>query len=119
MGEEIERLRSTIEIISANATAIRPKPALRFGMVLYRDNNREDMQSAPRGAVGAMKLVAVGAGGLPPDAKIAAMPLLAAEGSAEGTAVRAEYFGSQALSCGVEGQASRRGLPHHRHRIRR
>jgi hypothetical protein len=40
MGEEIERLRSTIEIISANITALKPKPSLRFGMVLYRD--RED-----------------------------------------------------------------------------
>ncbi len=40
MGEEIERLRSTIEIISANITALKPKTALRFGMVLYRD--RED-----------------------------------------------------------------------------
>jgi Mg-chelatase subunit ChlD/TolB-like protein len=40
MGEEIERLRSTIEIISENITALKPKPSLRFGMVLYRD--RED-----------------------------------------------------------------------------
>ncbi len=40
MGEEIERLRSTIEIINANISSLRPKPALRFGMVLYRD--RED-----------------------------------------------------------------------------
>lgn len=40
MGEEIERLRSTIEIINANIAALKPKPALRFGMVLYRD--RED-----------------------------------------------------------------------------
>lgn len=40
MGEEIERLRSTIEIISANISALKPKPALRFGMVLYKD--RED-----------------------------------------------------------------------------
>lgn len=37
MGEEIERLRSTIEIINANIAALRPKPELRFGMVLYRD----------------------------------------------------------------------------------
>jgi TolB-like protein len=41
MGEEIERLRSTIEIISANITALKPKPALRFGMVLYRDRDDE------------------------------------------------------------------------------
>ena len=89
MGEEIERLRSTIEIISANITTLAPKPALRFGMVLYRDadadeeydtkivpftsdlgefqkalddvsadgggDDPEDMQSALRDAVGAMK----------------------------------------------------------------
>jgi Mg-chelatase subunit ChlD len=41
MGEEIERLRSTIEIISANITALKPKPALRFGMVLYKDRDDE------------------------------------------------------------------------------
>jgi len=41
MGEEIERLRSTIEIISANITALKPKPSLRFGMVLYRDQGDE------------------------------------------------------------------------------
>jgi hypothetical protein len=39
MGEEIERLRSTIEIISANITALKPKPSLRFGMVLYKDRD--------------------------------------------------------------------------------
>jgi hypothetical protein len=39
MGEEIERLRSTIDIIAANVTALKPKPALRFGMVLYRDRD--------------------------------------------------------------------------------
>jgi TolB-like protein len=87
MGEEIERLRSTIEIISANVTALKPKPALRFGMVLYRDrddeydtkvvpftsdlarfqkaldeteangggDDPEDLQSALRDAIGAMK----------------------------------------------------------------
>jgi hypothetical protein len=37
MGEEIERLRSTIEIIDANIVALKPKPELRFGMVLYKD----------------------------------------------------------------------------------
>jgi hypothetical protein len=41
MGEEIERLRSTIEIISANITGLKPKPALRFGMVLYKDRDDE------------------------------------------------------------------------------
>ncbi len=37
MGEEIERLRSTIEIIHANVSALKPKPLVRFGMVLYKD----------------------------------------------------------------------------------
>jgi TolB-like protein len=89
MGEEIERLRATIEIISANITSLSPRPALRFGMVLYRDRDSdeeydtkivpftsdlgefqkalddvsasgggddpEDLQSALRDAVGAMK----------------------------------------------------------------
>ena len=37
MGEEIERLRDTIDIINANLTSLKPRPALRFGLVLYRD----------------------------------------------------------------------------------
>lgn len=37
MGEEIERLRATIEIIYANLAALKPRPMVRFGMVLYRD----------------------------------------------------------------------------------
>lgn len=37
MGEEIERLRSTIEIINANVSAVTPKPLVRFALVLYRD----------------------------------------------------------------------------------
>ncbi len=37
MGDEIARLRATIEIIYANLTALRPRPLVRFGMVLYRD----------------------------------------------------------------------------------
>lgn len=41
MGEEIERLRSTIEIISANIISLKPLPALRFGMVLYKDKDDE------------------------------------------------------------------------------
>ncbi len=40
MDDEIERLRATIEIINENIRALKPVPALRFGMVLYRD--RED-----------------------------------------------------------------------------
>ncbi len=37
MGEEIERLRSTIEIINENVSAVTPKPFVRFALVLYRD----------------------------------------------------------------------------------
>lgn len=40
MGEEIERLRATIEIIHTNLSALKPRPAVRFGLVLYKD--RED-----------------------------------------------------------------------------
>lgn len=41
MGEEIERLRDTIEIVHANIRAMTPKPAVRFGMVLYKDRGDE------------------------------------------------------------------------------
>ncbi len=41
MGEEIERLRATIEIIDANISALKPRPELRFGMVLYKDRRDE------------------------------------------------------------------------------
>ena len=37
MGEEIERLKETIEIIRDNLDLATPKPKLRFGLVLYRD----------------------------------------------------------------------------------
>ena len=37
MGEEIERLRNSIEIINLNISEISPAPDIRFGMVLYRD----------------------------------------------------------------------------------
>ncbi|MCD4818906.1 MAG: carboxypeptidase regulatory-like domain-containing protein [Candidatus Cloacimonetes bacterium] len=37
MGEEINRLKSTIEIINMNIVALSPKPQIRFGMVLYKD----------------------------------------------------------------------------------
>ncbi len=37
MGEEIHRLRDTIEIIKANVSAVKPEPLVRFGLVLYRD----------------------------------------------------------------------------------
>lgn len=41
MGEEIERLRDTIEIVHANIAAMTPRPAVRFGMVLYKDRGDE------------------------------------------------------------------------------
>jgi hypothetical protein len=37
MGEEIHRLRATIELIHLNLTSLSTKPAIRFGMVLYKD----------------------------------------------------------------------------------
>lgn len=37
MGEEIQRLKSTIEIIHLNLSALKPRPLLRFGLVLYKD----------------------------------------------------------------------------------
>ncbi len=41
MGEEIDRLKNTIEIINANLVNLKPKPDIRFGMVLYRDKDDE------------------------------------------------------------------------------
>ena len=41
MGEEIQRLKSTIEIIQLNLTGMTPKPNVRFGMVLYKDKGDE------------------------------------------------------------------------------
>lgn len=41
MGEEIERLRATIEIIYANLSALKPAPLVRFGLVLYKDRGDE------------------------------------------------------------------------------
>ncbi|HOZ73291.1 MAG TPA: VWA domain-containing protein [Spirochaetales bacterium] len=37
MGEEIERLKATIEIIHDNLAALRPRPLVRLGLVLYKD----------------------------------------------------------------------------------
>ena len=37
MGEEIARLRQTIELINLNLTSLTSRPHVRFGMVLYRD----------------------------------------------------------------------------------
>jgi len=41
MGGEIERLRATIEIIHDNISSITPRPEVRFGMVLYKDQGDE------------------------------------------------------------------------------
>ncbi|MFH0975726.1 MAG: VWA domain-containing protein [Spirochaetota bacterium] len=41
MGEEISRLKDTIEIINMNIASISSKPKVRFGMVLYRDKDEE------------------------------------------------------------------------------
>jgi hypothetical protein len=37
MGEEITRLRNSIEIINLNISEISPSPDIRYGLVLYRD----------------------------------------------------------------------------------
>ena len=39
MGEEINRLKNTIEIINLNLAALSSRPLIRFGMVLYKDRN--------------------------------------------------------------------------------
>lgn len=41
MGEEISRLKSTIEIINLNLASLSTKPRIRFGMVLYKDKDDE------------------------------------------------------------------------------
>ena len=41
MGEEINRLKATIQIINDNAASLNPKPLVRFGMVLYKDKGDE------------------------------------------------------------------------------
>lgn len=41
MGEEISRLKATIELINMNIANFTPKPKVRFGMVLYRDISDE------------------------------------------------------------------------------
>jgi uncharacterized protein YegL len=41
MGEEIERLKATIEIIRDNLDLATPRPQIRFGLVLYRDRGDE------------------------------------------------------------------------------
>jgi len=41
MGEEINRLKNTIEIINLNLTSLSLKPDVRFGMVLFKDRGDE------------------------------------------------------------------------------
>jgi Mg-chelatase subunit ChlD len=41
MGEEIQRLKTTIEIINLNLSSLSSRPRVRFGMVLYRDRRDE------------------------------------------------------------------------------
>ncbi len=41
MGEEIQRLRTTIELINLNLSSLSSRPAVRFGLVLYRDRGDE------------------------------------------------------------------------------
>ncbi|HSV98161.1 MAG TPA: VWA domain-containing protein [Spirochaetota bacterium] len=41
MGEEISRLKSTIEIINLNLASLSTRPKIRFGMVLYKDKDDE------------------------------------------------------------------------------
>lgn len=42
MGEEIERLKTTIEIINLNLISLSSAPRVRFGMVLYKDRGDEE-----------------------------------------------------------------------------
>jgi hypothetical protein len=41
MGEEIQRLKTTIELINLNLASVSSKPRVRFGMVLYKDRGDE------------------------------------------------------------------------------
>jgi hypothetical protein len=41
MGEEIHRLRATIELIHLNLSSLSTEPAIRFGLVLYKDTGDE------------------------------------------------------------------------------
>jgi len=41
MGEEIQRLKDTIELIKLNLSSIRGLPMVRFGLVLYKDRGDE------------------------------------------------------------------------------
>ncbi len=41
MGEEIQRLKSTIDLINLNLSSLNIHPQIRYGMVLYRDRDDE------------------------------------------------------------------------------
>ena len=41
MGEEIQRLKTTIELINLNLSSLSTSPRVRFGMVLYKDRGDE------------------------------------------------------------------------------
>lgn len=45
MGEEIERLKATIDIIHDNLLGLRPRTRVRFGLVLYKDRGDEYVTS--------------------------------------------------------------------------
>ena len=74
MGDEIQRLKLTIELINLNLTALALRPRVRFGMVLYKDRQdeyvthvvplTEDLESFRR-ALNAVQ--ASGGGDLPED----------------------------------------------------
>jgi Mg-chelatase subunit ChlD len=45
MGEEIERLKATIQLIHLNLSSLSTKPLLRFGLVLYKDDGGEEYRT--------------------------------------------------------------------------
>jgi Mg-chelatase subunit ChlD len=45
MGEEIERLKTTIDIINLNLVSLSTAPRVRFGMVLYKDRGDEEYRT--------------------------------------------------------------------------
>jgi len=46
MGEEIQRLKTTIELIKLNLASLSSKPRVRFGLVLYKDRGDEYVTEA-------------------------------------------------------------------------
>ena len=45
MGEEIQRLKATIQLIHLNLSSLSTKPHLRFGLVLYKDYGDEEYRT--------------------------------------------------------------------------